>query len=164
GLSGSQAFRWRPATGMVPLGHLPFPFNSGAVAYAVSSDGEVVAGWDTSAFDPNPWEAFRWTSKTGMQRVGRVVGSGELEGTSIFGLSADGSVMVGVDDINGVKWVYGVENSIAVPTFRVAYAVSGDGHAIFGNNHSSITVRWTAKEGTVSLGDLPGGSASGTAL
>jgi probable HAF family extracellular repeat protein len=155
-----MAHRHRPS----PTGAPGLPIQRGVHRVRRSSDGEVVAGSDGSVFDPYPTEAFQWTSKTGMRRVGRVVSSGELEGTSIYGISSDGSVMVGVDDINGVRWLDGVQNSIPIPTFEAANAVTSDGSAVFGNNHLRISVRWTQPQGTVSLGDLPGGQPAGTAL
>lgn len=85
--SGSEAFRWTGAGGMVGLGDLPggsfYSFASG-----VSADGSVVVGESQSA---SGREAFRWT--------GSMVGLGDLSGGGFFsrasGVSADGSVVVG---------------------------------------------------------------------
>ena len=59
--SGTEAFRWTEATGMVGLGDLPGgDFYS--TAYGVSADGSVVVGRGRSA---SGVEAFRWTEATG---------------------------------------------------------------------------------------------------
>ena len=59
-------------------------------AFDVSADGSTVVGWSRSA---SGYEAFRWTSASGM------VGLGDLSGgnfySEAYGVSADGSTVVG---------------------------------------------------------------------
>lgn len=87
--TGFEAFRWTETDGMVGLGTLPDTVAS--EARAVSRDGSVIVGGGGG-------EAFRWTEQTGM------VGLGGLSGYRVIGLangvSADGSVVVGMD-VNG---------------------------------------------------------------
>ena len=96
---GTEAFRWAQATGMVGLGDLP-----GGLFYSdasgVSADGSVVVGSSKSASSGGTGtgrtEAFRWAQATGM------VGLGDLPGGLFYsdasGVSADGSVVVGVSE------------------------------------------------------------------
>lgn len=109
------------------LGDLP----GGGIATlpaAMSSDGSVVVG---SSYSGNGYEAFRWTLESG------IVGLGDLPG-GIFnshasGISGDGRVIVG----------QGIGPDVFLPG---DFAI--DGHEAY---------RWTAEEGLVGLGDLPGG-------
>jgi probable HAF family extracellular repeat protein len=69
--SGSQAFRWTSAGGMVGLGDLPGgSFDS--AAYDVSGDGSVIVGAGVSV---SYLEAFRWTAGGGMVSLGRLPGT-----------------------------------------------------------------------------------------
>lgn len=154
-LSGKfRAFRWTVATGMVPLGHLGSP-NVNGLARAVSGDGLVIVG-DTGA-------SFRWTEATGMVEIG----DGQC---SPLGLSADGSIVVGVCHAAG-------DNEAATWTASggwVAHGSAGQGiiDAFFSDVSASGTVacgqsmivqpdvepiRWTQREGFTALGDVPGG-------
>ncbi|MBM3392142.1 MAG: hypothetical protein FJY34_09255, partial [Betaproteobacteria bacterium] len=73
--SGTEAFRWTQAGGMVGLGDLAGGiFHS--VASGVSADGSVVVGNSESA---SGTEAFRWTQAGGM------VGLGDLAGGIFYG-------------------------------------------------------------------------------
>ena len=90
--SGSEAFRWTSAGGMVGLGDLP---GGGFSSYpaGVSGDGSVVVGASSSA---SSLEAFRWTSDGGM------VGLGKLPGTFLSvaeDVNGDGSVVVGYNSL-----------------------------------------------------------------
>src|SRR5688572_9672872 len=68
-VSGTQAFRWTSATGLVALGNLVPNRNSHDTAFGVSADGLVVVG---RSGDDLIQEAFRWTAATG------IVGLGDL--------------------------------------------------------------------------------------
>jgi probable HAF family extracellular repeat protein len=78
-----MGFRWTRDTGMVPIGFLSNGYLS--IASGVSADGTVITGWNENG-------AFRWTAATGMVNIGNLGGS-----TTAYGISADGSVIVGVD-------------------------------------------------------------------
>jgi MYXO-CTERM domain-containing protein len=88
--SGSEAFRWTEAGGMVGLGLLPGATLT-SEAHAVSSNGSVIVG--RSFNSSSNQEAFRWTQSGGM------VGLGDLAGGTVFsdayGVSGDGAIVVG---------------------------------------------------------------------
>ena len=73
----------------IALGSLPGGA-SGSFPFAVSADGEVVAGWAWSAFGREAWV---WTRATGMIALGDLPG-GDFE-SKAFGISDDGIVVVG---------------------------------------------------------------------
>ena len=105
-----EAYRWTAATGMVGLGFLANSTNRysmqtsvGSVASAANTDGSVVVGSSYSLYASpatnTGGEAFRWTAATGMVGLGyigglTVAGSGAAT-TAAYGVSADGSVVVG---------------------------------------------------------------------
>jgi probable HAF family extracellular repeat protein len=99
GGSLDQAFRWTSTGGMVGLGILPgqLPGNH-SVASAVSADGSMVVG--SSGFSDTGTVAFRWTPAGGMVSLGLLPGEVRgvgLTGSFAAGVSADGSVVVGID-------------------------------------------------------------------
>jgi len=93
--TNQEAFRWSETTGMVGLGFLPGGNRSNATA--VSVDGSVVVGSASGPNDnpalPARTMAFRWTASGGMAGLGVLAGS---NGTEATGVSADGSVVVGL--------------------------------------------------------------------
>jgi probable HAF family extracellular repeat protein len=155
--SGSQAFRWTSAGGMVGLGDLPGGIFSSA-ARGVSDDGLVVVGEGTS---PN-LEAFRWTAGSGMVGLGRLPGT--FDGRA-FGVSGDGSVVVGQSGRGAFRWTAGggMVSLPGAPVDSIANAVSSDGSVVVGqalfSSGNIEAFRWTSSGGMVSLGDLPGGSS-----
>lgn len=90
GTSGSYAFRWTAAGGMVDLGSLGGVISA---ANAVSADGAVVVGYATLADGTD--RAFRWTAGAGMTSLGLLNGGTYSEASAI---SDDGSVIVGKAD------------------------------------------------------------------
>lgn len=172
-----EAFRWTEAGGMQGLGTLPGgSFYSAALA--VSGDGSVVVGYSDST---SGGEAFRWTQAEGMD------GLGNLQGASFpsraMGVSSDGSVVVGAANWSGgggplpvtgeaFQWTpsQGMQGLGDVPGGNGcsrAFGASADGSVIVGKGNAGssfqvedlgVAFRWTAGEGMVSLGFLPGGS------
>ena len=75
-------------------------------AYAVSSDGSVVVGHSEIAGDSCSTlcmsEAFRWTEAGGM--VGLHDLAGDTVTSKAYGVSSDGSVVVGGDNFGGFRW------------------------------------------------------------
>jgi len=107
GDSESHAFRWTQAVGMNSLGTLG-GFYSGAAA--ISANGSVVVG---DSYTGSDYLGFQWTEATGMQSVvdwlineSVIVPAGwTLYGA--FGISADGSVVVGTGyDTSGNSQVW----------------------------------------------------------
>ncbi len=135
---------------------------------AVTGDGAKIAGFIGL-------QAVRWDP-------GKVVPLGMLPGatfSSAFGLSSDGSVVVGSsgnapnDAANfAFRWtaetgIVGLESLASFPNSS-ANGVSGDGSTIVGYIRNPATdqiraVRWT-DEGLFSLGILPGLGGNGTAF
>jgi probable HAF family extracellular repeat protein len=87
GESRGEAFRYRDDIGMVGLGFLPGDNHS--LATAVSANGSVVAGLSVSGSGLS--RPFRWTETTGMVELGA-----GYSASSVTGMSADGSVVVGI--------------------------------------------------------------------
>ncbi len=164
--SGTEAFRWTQAGGMVGLGGLVGPALF-SIATAVSADGSVVVGESTSASGE---EAFRWTQAGGM------VGLGDLPGGALASfataVSADGSVVVGRgmsalggeafmwDSVHGMRNLsdvlvgdFGLGASLTGWTLTQATAISPDGLAIvgFGTNPIGETEAWIANLGPAAV-------------
>jgi len=161
--SGSEAFRWENGV-MTGLGDLPGgSFDSRA--RAISPDGSTIVGQCVSAAGQ---EACKWIN-------GVITGLGFLPPinypiSAAFGVSVDGSIIVGVarvgpgDNRRAVRWVNGVIT--ACPT------IAGYGQAEFldVSRDGSISVGHAWDAGSVpqeaircvdgvmtSLGDFPGG-------
>lgn len=177
GVSVSEAFRWTQDTGMVGLGDVPGGIGSNRSANSVSADGSVVVGYvRTSATPTIVSQPFRWTQATGMVALDNLDGS---SGCRAEGVSADGSVLVGVcwyDDTTlpeawrwtettgtiGLGYLPG-----ALYESSHAYDISADGSVIVGYSFSATGVeafRWTQATGMVGLGDLPEGNVDSIAL
>jgi probable HAF family extracellular repeat protein len=158
GGSEARAYRWTADGGVVFFDTLG-P-GTGGWAEGVSADGSVVVG--ATASTPG-FEAFRWSA------VGGMVGLGDLDEADGYfnshatGVSADGSVVVGnsvigLNSLFGFRWT-AADGMVALDTLPgwfpgvpvTANAVSGDGSVIVGAQDSQAW-RWTAQEGTVSLG------------
>lgn len=141
----------------------------------ISDDGQVVVGWTRS--DASRSDAFRWTPAGGLQLLDD---GGGVTSSFAFGVSADGSTVVGTRDDNpfgdyGVIWSAA---GVATPLFpfgqaenglatRSAYSLSADGTVVAGFAYSAQSsppwdgnevFRWTAAGGPAGLGVLPGAS------
>ena len=110
GSAGPEAFLWTSGAGMVGLGDLEGG-DYASYGRAISDDGTVIVGASSSsnAIVPNT-EGFRWTSTGGMQGIG-VVGSGRFAQSPATGVSADGSLLVGLTTgwgvTRGFTWTSG---------------------------------------------------------
>jgi len=174
--SGDEAFRWTSSGGMVGLGDLGGPI-FGSRGSGISADGSVVVG---DAFSPSGTEAFRWTSSGGMVGLGGLPGSIGV-GTEAWGVSANGSVVVGLGNsatggTEAFRWTSGGGmvglGDLPGGLFRsTARGVSADGGVVVGDSSSAASgdffteaFRWTSGGGMVGLGDLPGGPFRSLAL
>jgi MYXO-CTERM domain-containing protein len=174
-VSGSlsrEAFRWTSAGGMVSLGYLPGGGDD-SVANGVSADGSVIVGLSDRGLG-NGWEAFRWTSGGGMAGLGDLLPPGDdLNGSESFGVSADGSVIIGnslshsgASGIEAFRWtsgggMVGLGGLPGVSFDSGAVGVSGDGSVVVGWNYADSSFasgyepfRWTSGGGMVGLGNL----------
>jgi probable HAF family extracellular repeat protein len=126
--NGTEAFRWTSGSGMVGLGDLPGgPF--GSAVTAMSQDGNVLAG---SGSTQDGLRAFRWTQQSGMMDIGTLTGST----TTVYGMSLDGSTIVGSSDRRAYRWTQGAGMSallVAGGGNSEAKAASLDGSIIVGN-------------------------------
>jgi probable HAF family extracellular repeat protein len=131
-----RGFSWTAGSGMVDLGILTGAAK--AAAYAVSSDGTVIAG--------GPGGAWLWTAGGGMVSIG---------GDCAYAMSADGGVLAG----GTLKGWYWTEAGGFVPIGNItgaansaALTMSSDGSVIAGQSNTAF--RWTAPDGMVNLGTL----------
>jgi probable HAF family extracellular repeat protein len=138
-----------------------------AIASAVSSDGQFIAG--ASAYQNGPGtHAIRWTRDGFLQDLGCLSANGTAGAT---GISADGSVVVGNTTTStsneAFRWT---QSDGMVPLgvlqsgwFSQAYAVSADGGVIVGGSGSTATyhaMRWAQATGMQDLGLLQGATYS----
>ena len=141
----TYAYRWTSAGGMMNLGFLQNGvMGPRSEAYAISGDGGTIVGTSSAGYYtvsvPNPFggtemyssgtimEAFRRTESGGMVGLGHAASNSAY--SCAFGISADGSVVVGSSNLVDSEY-----SQVGMEAFR-----------------------WTDGEGMVSLGDLPGGS------
>ncbi|MFN7247936.1 MAG: PEP-CTERM sorting domain-containing protein [Microcystis sp.] len=175
GATGSQAFRWTQATGMVGLGYLSGDGGHGreSRAYGVSADGSVVVGDNSIIYpDGSLQEPFRWTQATGMVGLGDLPGGGRNSGAR--GVSADGSVVVGFSNSasggEAFRWtqqtgMVGLGDLSGGDFFSShARGVSADGSVVVGSSNSATgfqAFRWTQGTGMVGLGFRGASGVSG---
>ena len=101
-----QAFRWSAATGMVGLPYLQAApgVTPWSQAEAISANGAVIVGQCRSNASANALEACKWT-KSGVQGIGDLPG-GAFQSYA-YGVSADGSIIVGRATIEGIPGPFG---------------------------------------------------------
>jgi probable HAF family extracellular repeat protein len=167
--NGIVAIRWTASGGATPLPLLPGTTQGDASA--VSGDGNVVVGISDDR------RAFRWTPSSGT--VALDIPPGKV-GSRANDVSADGSVVVGIvvesgapeafrwtasGDMSGLGFLAPPPPGISVAVSE-AFGVSPDGSAIVGWSTAGLVLdfgeafRWTADDGMIGLGQLPGGNAS----
>ena len=166
-VSGQQVFRWTQGTGMVSLGNLPDSSLKNSLAKNISADGTVIVGSGDPGSGWNSYRGFRWTQDSGMVNIGSLNGSTRYEA---FGVSADGSVVVGDGGSQAFRWTQngGIEGLGVLPGRMNSRAidVSGDGSVAVGSSYNlpnwdnEQAFRWTQSDGMVGLGFLPGSNYS----
>jgi probable HAF family extracellular repeat protein len=146
--NATRPYRWTPAAGFEDLGGLRSDHSSNDRAYDASGDGAVVVGQALASTD---YRAFRWMAG-GMQ---------ELPFYQALGVSADGSVAVGMD----VRWTAPGQidhlGFLGGNNYTSAYGVSADGQAVVGFSETSPNryahaFRWTPTSGIKDLGVTTG--------
>lgn len=119
---------------------------------------------DPSGQHSSVYRAFRWTQSGGMIPLAGV--PTDMWYTTASGVSADGRTVVGhvypstmsfrwveAGGLTDLGWLYG-------QYYTIVRALSADGSVAVGDSiipTSREAWRWTASEGMVGLGDLPGG-------
>lgn len=158
-----QGFRWTAGTGMTGLGGLPGGFGDLSAGLGVSDDGTVIVGWARTS--GSTFSAIRWTEASGLVDLGSLGGGV----TMASGVSADGSVVVGMGDTGthreAFRWtqetgMVGLGDLPGGDSWSIAEAVSSDGSVVVGVSESALgreAFRWTEATGMVGLGDIPGG-------
>jgi uncharacterized membrane protein len=163
GAQSAEVFRWTRAGGLVPLGGRPPRALQAHVARS-NHDGSVAVGWywEPAGDSFRQW-AVRWTP-AGEQDLPSIPG----HNSEANDVSDDGSVIVGASGtgayFRAVRWTgAGIEPIAPAPTpgdyntRSVAMAVSGNGRVISGYlGIGAEAFRWTASEGLVGLGPMPG--------
>jgi probable HAF family extracellular repeat protein len=146
-----------------------FPGGIISLAEGVSANGSVVVGYG-DAKDPDPnftsqeYQAFRWTQTSGMVGLGWIDQTARL--SQAFGVSADGSTIVGSDSVQAMRWTQ-AEGMVGLGKGQGALAaratgISADSSTIIGlntynaQNDANRAFRWTAAEGMSDLGVLSG--------
>lgn len=143
---GEEPFRWTESGGMIGLGTL----GESSIARAVSGDGSWVAGKGRITFGVE--EAFLWSEATGLEPLGDLEGG--LHFSDAYGVSGDGSIVVGESDADGGRiaflWTrdagmrslrdvlideYGLDE-LSGWTLESAYAISDDGNRIVGSGRN----------------------------
>lgn len=159
------------AASVTPVGVLPGGTGT-ATLIGLSANGQVAFGNSSGS---NGFEAFRWTSSSG------IVGLGDLPGGGFssfaLGANADGSRIVGRgtpsiargfvwNSSGGMTQIQGISGGTS--TSDRANAVSDDGTVIAGFSNSLAfgqrATRWTGSQLGVVLPDLDGGTAFSEAL
>lgn len=141
------------------LGDLPGG-DVGSSATAISANGQVVVG---VAHGEKGQEAFYWTAQDGMVGLGHVRTVDDF--SRAWGVSADGSVIVGDGNVRPFVWTK-KEGMLALDTLgypgsrHSAVAVSDDGRVVIGTSKNSDKMLesfvWKESEGMTGLGYLPG--------
>lgn len=157
----TRPYRWTQDTGIVFLGYDSSASLGSYDGMGVSEEGNVIVGnakWVGGSYP------FRWTIEKGMEAL--YVLPGWVDGTTVAGLSSDGTTVIGqVNNPNlghrGVIWnektgsIYladlpgGINHSVAT-------SVSEDGEIAVGSSYSQRgqeAIRWTQEKGTHRVAD-----------
>lgn len=161
--AGVLAVRWTPSAGMQDLGTLGGGMSE---ALAVSSDGNVIAGWAENGSSEQ--RAFRWTQSGGMTSLGTLGGNWSVARD----VSANGSVIVGssgdaAGSTHAFRWT--ASGGMAdIGGNAHAEGVSGDGSVVVGWRLNSSgdhrAFRWISSSGMVEIGTLGGDESEANAV
>ncbi len=167
--TGTEAFRWTAAEGMVGMGDLDSEAGLSSLSYSngVSADGAVIVGFGTNS-GHNDREAFRWTINSGMSGLGSLPGG--ANSSSASGTSADGNVVVGsassASGSQAFRWtaddgMVGLGDLPGGVFSSEASDASTDGATVIGSSSNASgteAFRWHNDTGMIGLGELSGGT------
>ena len=167
----AHAFTWTSAAGFTDLGSLDHLTNP-SYASAASFDGSVIVGFSETKNNAL-WHGFMWTKAGGMIDLGAADNSA---GSSIWGVSADGTVLAGgsftantIDRAMRYTVAGGWQNLGLISGtggYSDAFGISGDGKVIVGMSTIAAgnlhAFRWTQASGMTDIGTIAG--AGGTAV
>lgn len=154
--SSFRPFRWTSTGGMQALSTANLPTGIGDVmTTGISADGSMIvggySGYNGSAYSG----AWRWTQSNGMQSLGNLGTTGT---TTAFGVSADGSTIVGQSANQAFRWTSGGGmvslGSLGTWTSSRAIAASADGSTIVGwasSSNAGASFIWTSAGGMQGL-------------
>lgn len=142
---------------------LGFVSDAPAIPTSISADGRFIVGRiqpgasaDVAEWG-DPWHGFLWTRETGAQDIYPQTGLAWA-----MGVSADGSVVVGVDrGWNSYRWVRTLNTLVLIAGgFSGTHDLSDDGQVVVGLVYGYTPYvsgyRWTPHSGLQTLGTLPG--------
>jgi uncharacterized membrane protein len=138
-----QGFRWTESNGMAGTGSNTSELN------AITLDGSVAA----ARFNSAPAGALQvplaatWTQGGGFDAL-----DGALPDSNGFGISADGSVVVGVNENHAFRWSEAdgpldIGPVGDVPVHSIARDVSNDGSIVVGDTETANAFRWSTTFG-----------------
>jgi uncharacterized membrane protein len=139
-----NAFRWTPASGLVPLPH--FAQGDRSFATAASANGSIMVGGRTTGGSSTA-RAIRWLntdSNPVVQELPVPAGFDPTFQTEVLGVSGSGSVSVGRVFVSGIGYTAVRWDNLVATTLpdlsgaSVAVAVSNDGSKIVGLGGNSI--------------------------
>ncbi|MBN1489352.1 MAG: PEP-CTERM sorting domain-containing protein [Phycisphaerae bacterium] len=158
------AYRWSEVDGTTVLGLVPDGCSTTG-AWGASADGSVVVGSSST-------DGFRWTASQGFETYTSQLG----QPFWARGVTHDGTTVVGktISDGQEVAATVSATSGLSIlgdlpggRTEAIAYGVSADGSVVVGRGVSEQSdqngylgreaFRWTAEQGMVGLGSLPGG-------
>ena len=164
-----DGFMWSQAKGFSDLGLLGGKYDTPGAFYAISADGQVVAG--TVFTKTGTGQPVRWTKAGGLVGLGFIGGGGTNLDGGAAGINQDGSVVVGTSTNasnrnEAFRWTsrgmvgLGFLGTNQNTTYSSANGVSGDGSIVVGASTSARSgyeaFRWTQAGGMTALGYLPG--------
>jgi len=158
------SYRWTQETGMISMGVAGTGGTDERVR-GISNDGSVIVG--SGHRKEFFTAAYKWTEAGGFDLF-----LGQDQKTDAFGISGDGSVIVGLKVTEAIRWsssegLIGLGDLTGGSFDSTALGVSLDGSVIVGRGNSDSgteAFRWTDSESMIGLGDFTGGGFSSQAL
>lgn len=124
-------------------------------ATAISADGSTVIGMSAYLGPDNEQHlaGFKWTQANGMEQLPH--GLPDSPANHLYGVSADGSVIVGLEVLAGgssfraYRYTNGSAGFLSPDSFGIAFGVSGNGETVVGQGMYSFS--WTEAGGMASI-------------